>query len=163
MKKSFVMIGVAGALLLTAGTAYAVTASDSTTVTATVPAAISVTAPASHVLSVTPGVETTTSLDIDVKSNTTWSMSVYKDDDLKDGAAVIPSARLLYTSSSAAGAGTAVDTQFATSGTPTAVLTGASKTGEAGATVTVDYKLTANYDDDPGEYTATHTYVAVAP
>ncbi len=160
--KRFIVIASAVAVaLLSAASAYAVTAS--TTVTATVPPAIAITVPAAHVLGVTVGSQVATDLDIGVKSNTTWNMTVYKDQDLTAGADVIPSARLVYTSSSTNGSGIGADTQFDTSATPTNVVTGGTKTGEAGATSTVSYKLTANYDDNPNTYSAIHTYTATAP
>lgn len=160
--KRLIAIGIIfGALLLGTASAYAVTAG--TTVSVTVPPAIAITVPATHVLSATVGSQTTTNLGIGVKSNTTWDMTVYKDQNLTVGADVIPSARLLYTSSSTNGSGVGADTQFETSATPTNIVTGGTKTGEAGATATVSYKLTVNYDDNPGAYSAVHTYTATAP
>jgi len=160
-KRLIAVASLVAVAVLSTATAYAVTAS--TTVTATVPPAIAITVPAAHVLGVTVGSQVVTDLSIGVKSNTTWNMTVYKDQDLTTGADVIPSARLVYTSASTNGSGIAGNTLFDTSATPTNVVTAGTKTGEAGATTTVNYKLTANYDDNPGTYSAVHTYTAIAP
>lgn len=163
MKKGLLIFSLAIALTAASGVAQAVTSTGSTTVSATVPAAISITVPAAHALTVTPGGQAVTPLSIGVKSNTTWSMTVYKSDDLKDGAKVIPSSQLVYTSSTTNGTGVAGDTEFDTVSSPTGAVSSGTSTGEAGATVTVNYKLATNYDDEPGNYSSTHTYIAAAP
>lgn len=155
-------LAVVAALLALGLTGTALAATGNTTVSATVPSALSITVPATHVLTVTMGSQATTNLSVDVKSNAGWSMTAFKGSDLTTGALSIPSPRLVYTSSSTNGSGVAVNTQFETSTSPTNVVTGGTKTGEAGATVTVNYKLTVNYDDDPGTYSAIHTYTATA-
>jgi hypothetical protein len=140
------------------GVAYAVSASGNCSVSCTVPSAVSITVPSSHTLTVTVGSQTTTNLSITTKTNCGWSMTVYKDNDLTKGADTIPSSRLVYTSSTTNGTPQSSNTEFSTSGSPTNVVTSGTKTGESGATVTVNYKLTVNYDDNPGTYNCTHTY-----
>lgn len=156
------LLGVLGLLAAFSTVASAATDVENVTVNAVVPSAISITSiPSEITLDVNIGSQTTTSMTMDVKSNTTWSLTVYKDADLTSAGDTIPTDRLVYSSSSTSGSGVG-DTQFAT--TPGSnVVTGGGTTGETPATVTVNYKLTANFDDDQGAYVATHTYTAAAP
>ncbi len=81
VKKALILI-----VVLTFGLVWVVPASAVTgnsTVSATVPSAISISVPSTHALTVTTGTETTTDLDVTVKSNTTWSMTVYKSADYR--------------------------------------------------------------------------------
>lgn len=150
-----------------AGSAFAaVSASAATSVTCIVPTAIALTVNGPVAFGQVPiDSQTTTNLAITVKCNEpSWSLTVYKDHDLQNGAYLMPSANLVYTSTITTGTGQAANTQFNTSGSPTNVVTGATvNTKEAGAAVTVTYKLTATFDDTSGNYAATHTYTAAGP
>lgn len=152
----FVFIGASSAMA-------AVSESRNCTVTATVPQAISLTVNGPVAFGSVPvGVQTTQVLGITVRCNDAgWDLNVRKASDLDSGADTIPSSRLVYTSTTTNGSGVGADTEFGTLGFESVVVNGATtSTGQAGASVNVTYKLTANFDDDQGDYTAVHTYIA---
>lgn len=123
---------------------------------------VKITVPSTHALSVSLGSTTTTNLTLHVHSTLTWSVTVVKDHDLQSSGDSIPSSRLKFTSStSGVGTGVSTDTEFP-SGTPTNVITNGVATPLLGNDVTVSYKLTTNYDDTAGSYSASHTYTLTA-
>jgi len=162
-KKIYVSIVIISLFILGGvSVAQAASSSGNCNVSCTIPSAVSITVPSSHVLDVTVGSQTTTNLSITCRTNCGWNMTVYKDTNLTKDADSVPSSRLVYTSSTTNGNGIGTNTEFETSSSPTNVVTSGTKTGQSGATVTVNYKLTTNYDDVTGAYNCTHTYTVTS-
>lgn len=168
MRKKGIFLVLVVILVAAFSTAANAEAPGPVVVTATVPSAVAITdiSDLSLALDVTIGSQVTTPLTMTVKSNDTWSLTVSKNQDLTKGTDVIPSARLVYDASVAGGFGDPVsNAQFGTVGLPSDVIVDQSgdPTTDSGKLVTVNYKLTTNFDDPAGAYTATHTYTAATP
>lgn len=139
-------------LIMTSGVAMAANPSV-VSVTANVPSSLDLTiASGSPVAfgSVVPGDVSNQSLVLNVKSNKPWNLAVKTGGLLKNvGGSTIASSQLLYSG------GDKTDTQF----TVTDVNLYTANQAKTGSTdVTVAYKLTVLWTDDPGAYTASHTY-----
>jgi|GEM_PF-1122287 len=101
----------------------------------------------------------TDSLDATVWANRNWRLQVSKDQDLTSGSNFIPSSRLTFTSASGDGRVSAVRGSATEFGTGTMVAEG-TKGGSIGP-VTVNYRVDIDWEDEPGTYTAVHTYTVV--
>lgn len=101
-------------------------------VSARVPVAMSLTISPSATLNAEFGDQIISPVTLTVKSNSNWSLSVYRETDLAGNS-------------------------------PLVVVTDAIPTGEAGATMVIDCKLTVDDDDRPGDDSATHYFVLAAP
>ena len=112
---------------------------------------------------VAPWSTTPASTTATVNSNKAWSLRAQKNTDLTTGTYTIPSENLTYTSTTTTPAtvhNTVVaSTQFST--TTAAVCSGCDK--GSSMTLTMNYSLTVPWTNEPGTYTATHTYTATQP
>jgi hypothetical protein len=96
------------------------------------------------------------SLTVRVKSNKNWNLSVKTDGLMTSGGSTLAANQLLFDG------GDLTNTQFSTS--DQALFTTSGDQGKtAQQDVVVTYKLTVDWTDDPGLYTATHTYTVAQP
>ena len=111
-----------------------------------------------------PAVAHNDSLVATVSSNKSWTLQVSKDQDLTSATDVIASANLTFTSTSSDGHVTPgslkAGAQFGLAASPTVVAAG---TKAGGININVAYTLASVWGNDPGLYTAQHTYTAIAP
>lgn len=98
-----------------------------------------------------------------VNSNKLWSLKVKKDTDLTYLTYTIPSANLTYTSTTTTPA-TVHNTVVASTpfSTTDASTCSACDRGSA-MSLTMNYSLTVPWENEPGTYTATHTYTVTQP
>lgn len=96
-----------------------------------------------------------------VKSNAAWNLEVYADQDLTAGASTIPNGQLGLTG------GDITDETFGIGAAAAKNVFGASQAKSAKGNpfidVNLDYELLISWADDPGNYSATHTYTVIQP
>lgn len=147
------------ALLASTTFYYGVASGADCVVSCNVPKAGTMTVPGTLSLNAVVDSTANTNLNITgIKTNCGWNITVYKQADLTSGALTIPSSQLKFTSTTQ---GTAI--VFPTSAAPAIVRSSGTKSGEAGVSETVVYKLQLTYDDESATYSTTHTYTLNTP
>lgn len=136
-------------------------------VTANVPPTLSLDMPTTAVnwngSNLSPGTQYTQTITATVSSNKDWSLMVYKGADLSNGTDTIPSASLVYSTTSASSNVTATRTDRTFLTNPGEYCVQGTRGGSISSSI--QYKITVPYDVTPGTYTVAggHTYTATAP